>query len=155
MEEADRRIAQGGEHLGNGCGADAAGILAEGDIAHPMRAVLDVPVLPQIAGEASRADAARWEARDPEHRLLADQAGLGGHHPPVHLEDLLRARPRQIRREGRVKGDGGQGAGFVPAVAAIALRRPPPRRLAGGGGAIKTVVIASFKCGWLPLATIR
>jgi hypothetical protein len=154
VQQPDDRVAQGGEHLGNRHRTDAAGVLPEGDVAHPVRAILDVPMLADVARQAPRRGATGWQTRDPHHGFLADHARSGGEDVAMNLEDLRGARPAQIRRQGDIERDDGQGADLAAAVAAAVLRRLPPGRLAAGGGAVKTVRIAPAKVGWLSLTTI-
>ena len=43
-QEAERHVAEDRHDLGRFAGMDAAGILTEDDIAHPMQAVFDTPM---------------------------------------------------------------------------------------------------------------
>src|SRR5947207_14325601 len=45
-EQADDRVAEGGQHLGRGATAHLAGVLAEGYVAHVVQAVLERPLPP-------------------------------------------------------------------------------------------------------------
>ena len=51
VEEVEGDVAQDGEVLGGVAGPDAALVLAEGDVEHPVEAVLDAPVVADGAGE--------------------------------------------------------------------------------------------------------
>lgn len=53
-QERHGEIAAGGEGLGRGAAANLAAVLIEGDIAHPVAAVLDPPVTPEMAQQARR-----------------------------------------------------------------------------------------------------
>ncbi len=154
VEEADGRVPQGGEHLRNRRGAHAASVFAERHITDPMRAILDVPMLADVACHLSRTGAGWWQTRDADHCFFTDDPRRGGDHPPLDLKDLLCPRPRQVGGERGIEGGQREDARFTATVAEAALGHLSPGRFAADGGAVKTVVMASFKCGWLPLATI-
>ncbi len=63
-QDPDGGIAQGGHNLGRMARANLAAIFIEGDVAHPMQAVLDTPMAPPKGGQAGGVGLIRVEARE-------------------------------------------------------------------------------------------
>ncbi len=78
-QDPDGGIAQGGHDLGRMARANLAAIFIEGDVAHPMQAVLDAPMAPPKGGQAGGVGLIRVETRE---RIPGFPGG-----PPVPRDD--------------------------------------------------------------------
>ena len=144
--EGNGQIAQGGEHVGSGAGAERRAIFAKGDIADVMQAVLDVPVAPHQGQQALRAGLCRREGGDEIHGLLAGLARSSGRDVSAeapHLGDLRPARlGGQVGREVATQGQAPEFTTATVAVEGLGLRRgrarigEEQREISGKGGLI-------------------
>jgi hypothetical protein len=122
-QEAERHVAEDRHDLGCIAGVDAAGILAEDDIAHPMQAVFDAPIAAHEGRQPFGIGLSRRQAGDAEDYLDAAHAGALIDTLPLEAKDLLQAGPTAIL--------GGQGVGSLQGAhfnAAAVQVRPSGRR---------------------------
>lgn len=138
-DEADGGVAQGCHHTGSGPAAHERLVFVEGDITHPMGAVLDAPVVANQVEEAVSGGTLGWQAGDTVDDLLAHLTGLDRDDLAVETEDLLRSGPIGIARQVRART---QAPLLAAAVTGVPLRRLLPGRIAAGGGESKTVAIS-------------
>src|SRR6185437_10006406 len=80
VQQGNGEIAQSGEHLGSVPRPQLRAIFAEGDIAHVMQAVLNVPMAPYQGQEAFGTGLRGGKRGDEVHGLLAGLAGSRGGH---------------------------------------------------------------------------
>ena len=104
-EEAERHIAEDCHDLGCVAGMDAAGILAEDDIALPMQAIFDAAVAAHEGRQPFDIGLSRGQAGNAENYLDAAHTGALINPLPQEAKDLLQAGPAGIL--------GGQGAGSL------------------------------------------
>jgi len=143
-EEGDGRGADGGEHLGDRAGADLGAVLVEGHVAHPMHAVLDVPVAAQQAQQRARPSAPGrdWSRRRSPRRAPAPSscASCGARRRRPGARRASRNRPAARRAPSPVAARCARGPGPScrprPGAAPGAAGTPgsSPRRRASAAG---------------------
>ena len=129
-EQADRQVAQGGHHPGAVPGTDLAGVLAEGHVADPVQAVLDLPLAADQPKQPGRVGLGGGQAGDAVGQFgepwLAAQVG----------DTALDHKQLGKVREGDALGWAGglDSAPLDPPVAAVSLgvRRGKTPALQGG-----------------------
>ena len=89
--EADGGVAQGGHDVGSVAGAQLVAVLIEGDVPHPVQAVLDAPVALDPGGDLVGLGGQHGQGADQVHHLTGLPAspltvGPGARTP--HLQDL-------------------------------------------------------------------
>ncbi len=128
-QQADDGVAQTGEHLRAMALADLAAVLIESDIAHPVEAVFDAPMV-SIEGQQPVCPGLLWsEVGETEDLLGAYLAGLEPGHLPLDAADLADVGKVEVVVERRVGPDG---ALLDPAMSLVEGRvlrgKAPPRR---------------------------
>ena len=87
-QERDGEIAEGRHHLRPGAAPDLGAVFVEGDIPHPVQAVLDGPVGADEGEEPGRRGLGRREAGHPVDGLAAGRARREEGGGPAEAEDL-------------------------------------------------------------------
>jgi len=77
-QEADEQVAADGQGMGAGAGPGLVKVFAEGDVADPVEAVLDSPVVPQPAGQLARLGLGGAQGADRVDGLGAPLRASGG-----------------------------------------------------------------------------
>ena len=134
MTEVEYGVAQGGHGLWDWSGADAALILAQDDVASPVQAVLDQPVVAPQGQQGERTGFVGWQAGDRVGDLAAGMAGafagpfdvadLGGA-GPVQMRHAFAAGPQAARFDAAVPFCGALGADQIGRRAEIMGGRKP------------------------------
>ncbi len=138
-DETNGGVAQGRHHPGRRAAAHERLVFGEGNIAHPVRAVLDAPVVADQVQEAVSGGPLGCQAGDAVDHLLAHLTGLDRGDLAVEAEDLLGSRPVRVARQVRART---QAPLLAAAVTGVPPRRLLPGRIAAGGGEAKTVAIS-------------
>ena len=120
-DRADREAAERGEDRRAVTYAFLGAVFIEGDVAYPVQLVLDLPVVPDLAGEFGRSCLVGGQARDvvvgvDAHEFVVETRDLSR-----DLDDLARVREREFIRNGR-DADRATGDAAVPAVLLLVLR---------------------------------
>ena len=118
-QKRDGKVAERGHHLGSRPPADLGAVFVEGDVPHPVEAVLDRPVGADEGEEASRGRLGRRQAGHPVHGLAVRRARRELGDGAVQTEDLADVGEVKVGVEGRA---GPEVADLQPAVALLRRR---------------------------------
>jgi len=105
-QQADDGVAQAGEHLRAMPFSDLAAVLVEGDIAHPVQAVFDAPMVPIEGQQPVCPGLLRGEVGEAEDLLGMCLAGFEAGHLPLDAADLADAGKVEVVVERRGGPDG-------------------------------------------------
>jgi len=100
-QERDGQVAERGHHLGPRPPADLGAIFIEGDVPHPVEAVLDRPVGADEREEPGRRGLGRGEAGHPVHGLAVRRARRALGDGAMQTEDLADVGKGEVGVEGR------------------------------------------------------
>ena len=161
-QEAERHVAEDRQDLGCIAGVDAAGILAEDDLAHPVQAVFDAPMAAHEGSQTLGIGLSRGQAGD---TCTLRCAWCSARVPKITL--TLRTPVRlSIRCRSRRKTCCKPGQPYYSAVKALeackartsmrlpckSVRRVVVSISATIWGSVNRVAMSSHKVGWLSLA---